>query len=141
VFGVLNLIEVEGHWPAALQDYSLPENNGLTGRGVFDPRVFVSRSPIVREMTRIADLYFDSDAASEMRIWPFPAFRASEPLIAVSRSSSRVVQSGNSRHFRRDHLHPPRLLQALQEMNASVFWAKLLFAHALAFHLHRHGGH
>ena len=37
---------------------------------------FVSRSPIVQEMTRIADLYFDSDAASEMRVWPFPAFRA-----------------------------------------------------------------
>ena len=30
VFGVLNLIEVEGHWPAALQDYSLPETMALT---------------------------------------------------------------------------------------------------------------
>jgi len=77
VFGVLNLIEVEviGRGPARL---FAARNNGPDGRGVFDPRVSRLAQPIVREMTRIADLYFDSDAASEMRIWPFPAFRASE---------------------------------------------------------------
>ena len=128
VFGVLNLIEVEGHWPAALQDYSLPETMALTV-AVFSILVYlVSRSPIVREMTRIADLYFDSDAASEMRIWPFPAFRASEPLIAVITivvlvlfNQGIVGISVAITFIRRDYYN------ALQEMNASVFWAKLLF--------------
>ena len=88
----------------------------------------VSRSPIVLEMTRIADLYFDSDAASEMRVWPFPAFRASEPLIAVITivvlvlfNQGIVGISVALTFIRRDYYN------ALQEMNAGVFWAKLLF--------------
>ena len=128
VFGVLNLIEVEDHWPAALQDYSLPETMALTV-AVFSILVYlVSRSPIVQEMTRIADLYFDSDAASEMRVWPFPAFRASEPLIAVITivvlvlfNQGIVGISVALTFIRRDYYN------ALQEMNAGVFWAKLLF--------------
>jgi putative ATP-binding cassette transporter len=128
VFGVLNLIEVEGHWPTALQDYSLPDTMALTV-AVFSILVFlVSRSAIVQEMTRIADLYFDSDAASEMRVWPFPAFRASEPLIAVITivilvlfNQGMVGISVALTFIRRDYYN------ALQEMNASVFWAKLLF--------------
>ena len=128
VFGVLNLIEVEGHWPAALQDYSLPETMALTV-AVFSILVYlVSRSAIVQEMTRIADLYFDSDAASEMRVWPFPAFRASEPLIAVITivvlvlfNQGIVGISVALTFIRRDYYN------ALQEMNAGVFWAKLLF--------------
>ncbi len=128
VFGVLNLIEVEGHWPAALQDYSPPETMSLTV-AVFSILVYVvSRSAIVQEMTRIADLYFDSAAASEMRVWPFPAFRASEPLIAVITivilvlfNQGMVGISVALTFIRRDYYN------ALQDMNAGVFWAKLLF--------------
>jgi len=127
-FGALNLIEVEGHWPEALKDYSLPETMALTV-AVFSILVYlVSRFAIVREMTRIADLYFDSDAKSEMRVWPFPAFRASEPLIAVITivilvlfNQGMVGISVALTYIRRDYYN------ALQEMNAGVFWAKLLF--------------
>jgi putative ATP-binding cassette transporter len=127
-FGALNLIEVEGHWPEALKDYSLPETMALTV-AVFSILVYlVSRFAIVREMTRIADLYFDSDAKSEMRVWPFPAFRASEPLIAVITivilvlfNQGMVALSVALTFIRRDYYN------ALQEMNAGVFWAKLLF--------------
>jgi putative ATP-binding cassette transporter len=128
VFGILNLIDVEGHWPARLQDYSLPETMSLTV-AVFSILVYlVSRIAIVQEMTRIADLYFDSDARSEMRVWPFPAFRASEPLIAVITivilvlfNQGMVGISVALTFIRRDYYN------ALQEMNAGVFWAKLLF--------------
>ena len=128
VFGVLNLIDVEGHWPASLQDYSLPDTMALTV-AVFSILVYlVSRSAIVQEMTRIADLYFDSDAASEMRVWPFPAFRGSEPFVAVVTivilvlfNQGMVGISVALTFIRRDYYN------ALQEMNAGVFWAKLLF--------------
>ncbi len=128
VFGALRLIEVEDYWPAAWQDYSLPDTMALTA-AVFSILVYlVSRFAIVQEMTRIADLYFDSDAKSEMRVWPLPAFTASEPLVAVVTivilvlfNQGMVGISVALTYIRRDYYN------ALQEMNASVFWAKLLF--------------
>ena len=128
VFGLLRLIELEDQWPEALKDYSLPDTMALTV-AVFSILVHVvSRSAIVQEMTRIADLYFDSDAASEMRVWPFPAFTASEPLIAVITivilvlfNQGMVGISVALTFIRRDYYN------ALQEMNAGVFWAKLFF--------------
>jgi len=128
IFGALRLIEVEEHWPAALQNYSLPDTMALTV-AVFSILVYlVSLSAIVQEMTRIADLYFDSDAKSEMRVWPLPAFTASEPLIAVITivilvlfNQGMVGISVALTYIRRDYYN------ALQDLNAGVFWAKLLF--------------
>jgi len=128
VFGLARLLEAEGLWPAALAEYALPESIALTV-SVFSIIVFiVSHIGVVREMTRIADLYFQTNDKGETRIWPFPAFKAREPLIAIALivvlvliNQALVGISVRISFIRRDYY------TALQEMNAGEFWRGLLF--------------
>ncbi|WP_400766311.1 ABC transporter ATP-binding protein/permease [Methylosinus sporium] len=128
VFGAVRLLEVEGLWPASLADYALPESMSLTV-AVFSIIVFgLSHIPVVREMTRIADLYFDTQDRGELHIWGLPTFRVREPLIAVAMivtlvliSQGLVGVSVRLSFIRRDYY------TALQEMNAGEFWRLFLF--------------
>jgi putative ATP-binding cassette transporter len=127
VFGLARLLEAEGLWPAALADYALPESFALTV-AVFSILVYgVSHIPVVREMTRIADLYFDAQDRSELRLWRLPAVRMREPVIAIALivtlvllSQSLVGISVRLSFIRRDYY------TALQEMNGAEFWRLFL---------------
>ncbi|MEK4035463.1 hypothetical protein WOA01_21865 [Methylocystis sp. IM2] len=75
VFGLVRLLQAEAAWPGALVAYAPPESMSVTV-AVFSIAVYaVSRIAVVQEMTRIADLYFDSSDRGEGRVWPFPASR------------------------------------------------------------------
>lgn len=84
IFGLIRLLQAEALWPQALVNFTPPENMALTV-AVFSVIVYaVSNIGVVREMTRIADLYFDAPDQGEGRVWPFPAFRARERSIAIA---------------------------------------------------------
>jgi len=127
VFGLARLLEAEGLWPAALADYALPESFALTV-SVFSILVYgVSHIPVIREMTRIADLYFDTEDRSELRLWRLPIVRLREPVIAIALivilvliSQALVGISVRLSFIRRDYY------TALQEMNGAEFWRLFL---------------
>ncbi|PWB81666.1 MAG: ABC transporter [Methylocystaceae bacterium] len=128
VFGLAHLTTVEGLWPASLAEYALPESMPLTV-AVFSILVFaVSHIGVVREMTRIADLYFDSPDRGEANIWPGFRFGARERNIAVAMivmlvliNQAQVGVNVRLSYYNRD------LFNAIQEKNAAEFWRQLLF--------------
>jgi putative ATP-binding cassette transporter len=128
VFGLGVLCEVVGLWPQSYAEYALPATLAITV-AVFSIVAFaVFHIPIVRRVMRITDLYFDSDARDGYRLWPLPAFTAREATMATALIVALVlflqVLVGISlrlSYIRRDYY------SALQDMNAAVFWSKMLF--------------
>ncbi len=128
VFGLIRLAQAEGLWPTAFASYAPAESMALTV-AVFSILVYaISHIPVVREMTRIADLYFDSGERGEARVWPFPAFAARESAIAISMivllvliNQGQVGITVRLSFFNRDWFN------AIQEKNAAEFWRQLLY--------------
>jgi putative ATP-binding cassette transporter len=128
VFGLMRLLGAEGMLPAALQPYTPPESMAVTV-AVFSIVVYlVSRVPVVQEMTRIADLYFDQHDRGEARVWPLPRFTARESAIAIAMivvlvliNQGQVGISVRLSFFNRDWFN------AIQEKNESEFWRQLLY--------------
>lgn len=128
VFGAARLLEAEAFWPERWKDYTIPDSMALTV-AIFSILVFaISHLETVREMTRIADRFFDTDDTSRARIWPFPAFVARERIVAVTLiivlvliNQAQVGITVRLSFFNRDWFN------ALQEKNASEFWRQLLY--------------
>ena len=84
VFGVVFLIAQVGLWPDSLQDYALPESLPLTV-AIFAILVYaISFVPVVRQMTRIGDRYFNFAGPTTARIKPFPSFSVGERTLAIA---------------------------------------------------------
>ena len=128
VFGLVRLVQAEGLWPVALAEYAPPDTMPLTV-AVFSALVYaISNIPVVREMNRIADLYFDSADRGEARVWPLPRFTARESAIAVAMvvllvliNQAQVGITVRLSFFNRDWFN------AIQEKNAAEFWRQLLY--------------
>jgi putative ATP-binding cassette transporter len=128
VFGLIRLLQAEGGWPLSLAAYAPTESMAVTV-AVFSIVVYVvSRIPVVQEMTRIADLYFDSSDRGEGRVWPFPRFAARESAIAIAMivvlvliNQGQVGITVRLSFFNRDWFN------AIQEKNAAEFWRQLLY--------------
>jgi putative ATP-binding cassette transporter len=128
VFGLARLLDSEQLWPSALAEYKLPDSMPLTV-ALFSILVFaVSHVAVVREMTRIADLYFDTKDRGEAHFWPWFRFRARERNIAITMivllvliNQTQVGINVRISFFNRDWFN------AIQEKNATEFWRQLLF--------------
>jgi vitamin B12/bleomycin/antimicrobial peptide transport system ATP-binding/permease protein len=128
VFGILSLLDAEQLWPESLQDYALPESLAMTVAVFSSLAFFVSYVPVIGRMTRIADLYFDSQDKGPVRFWRFPAVTVRERAIAIAMivalvliNQALVGVSVRLTFFRRD------MYNALQDMNAGEFWRQTLF--------------
>jgi vitamin B12/bleomycin/antimicrobial peptide transport system ATP-binding/permease protein len=128
IFGLVRLVQAEELWPQALATWAPAESMAVTV-AVFSILVFgISHVPVVREMTRIADLYFDAADRGEGRVWPFPRFAARESAIAIAMvvvlvliNQGQVGITVRLSFFNRDWFN------AIQEKNAAEFWRQLLF--------------
>src|SRR4029077_6455293 len=84
VFGLAVLAGRVNLWPADYTEYLPPESLPLTV-AIFSILVYlVARIAVVRQITRIADRYFNAADRAEARIWPFRPFTAMERRIAVA---------------------------------------------------------
>src|SRR6202043_2803775 len=73
-----------GLWPQVYEDYELPESLPLSV-AIFSIAVYVvAQADVVRQITRIADRYFNADEVASARIWPFRPFTAMERRIAIA---------------------------------------------------------
>jgi vitamin B12/bleomycin/antimicrobial peptide transport system ATP-binding/permease protein len=120
--GQLNL------WPADYRDYLPPETLPLTV-AIFSILVYlVAHLKVVRQITRIADRYFEANDRTTVRIWPFRPFTAPERAVAIGMvvflvllNQIEVGASLRLTFFRRD------LYDALQNYQAAAFWQALVF--------------
>jgi putative ATP-binding cassette transporter len=127
VFGLLLVVNKAGLWPAAYADYTLPNPLPITV-AVFSILTYVlAQVPVVRQMTRIADLYFEATERGQARIWPLPRYAALERRIAVAMVVFLVlvnqVQVGITvklNFFNRDWFN------AIQGKDQTAFWQLLL---------------
>jgi putative ATP-binding cassette transporter len=128
VFGLLVLVARAELWPEAYADYELPESLPLSV-AIFSIAVYlVAQSDVVRQITRIADRYFDAGERAEARIWPFRPFTSTERRIAIGMvvflvilNQAEVAITVRLSFFNRD------LFNALQNKDAAAFWQQLLF--------------
>ncbi len=126
VFGVVFLIAQVGLWPESLQDYALPESLPLTV-AIFAILVYaISFIPVVRQMTRIGDRYFDAAGRTTARIKPFPAFTIDERRLAtlmivflVVINQAQVGMQLRLSFFSRDWFN------AIQNKDQATFWSQL----------------
>ena len=126
VFGAAVAAVRFGMWPAQLEAFTIPDELPISV-AVFSILVYViGRLPNLRSMIGIASLYFDAPDKGSARIWPFPAFQARERAIAVAMvaflvlvNQAQVAITVRLSFFNRDWFN------AIQEKNATVFWAQL----------------
>jgi vitamin B12/bleomycin/antimicrobial peptide transport system ATP-binding/permease protein len=127
VFGLVVLAGRAGLWPAAYADYLPPESLPLTV-AIFSILVYgVAHLPVVRQITRLADRFFEATDLTTARIWPFRRFTATERTVAIGMVVFLVllnqVEVGamlRLSFFRRD------LFDAIQAREAATFWYQLL---------------
>jgi putative ATP-binding cassette transporter len=123
VFGLLVAVNKGGLWPAGYADYTLPNPLPITV-AVFSILTYVlAQVSVVRQMTRIADLYFEATEQGRARIWPLAPFTALERRIAVAMVVFLVlvnqIQVGITvklNFFNRDWFN------AIQNHDAAMFW-------------------
>ena len=126
VFGVVFLIAQVGLWPQSLADYELPESLPLTV-AIFAILVYaISFIPVVRQMTRIGDRYFDAPGRTTARVKPFPSFGIEERKLAVAMivflvviNQAQVGMQLRLSFFSRDWFN------AIQNKDQATFWSQL----------------
>src|SRR5258708_2981676 len=127
VFGLCVLAADAAMWPAAYAEYKLPVMLPLTV-AIFSILVYlIAQTKVVRQMTKIADPYFNTADVGQARIWPLPAFTALERRIAVAMvvflvlvNQAQVGITVRLSFFNRDWFN------AVQAKDAAQFWELLL---------------
>jgi putative ATP-binding cassette transporter len=127
VFGLPVVAGRSGLWPFDPQ-YLPPESLPLTV-AIFSILVYgAAQLPTIRQVTRIADRYFDTDETGQARIWPFRGFAARERSIAAAMvvflvllNQAEVGALLRLNFFNRDWFN------AIQARDAAAFWEQLLF--------------
>jgi putative ATP-binding cassette transporter len=128
VFGFVVLAGRANLWPADYGDYLPPDSLPLTV-AIFSILVYlIARLQVVRQITRIADRYFNATDRTEARIWPFRPFSAGERTVAIAMvvflvliNQAQVGINVRLTFFNRDWFN------AIQNRDAAAFWQQLLF--------------
>src|SRR3984893_17059090 len=128
VFGLTVLAGKLALWPEAYAEYMPPESLPLSV-AIFAILVYlVAQIAVVRQITHIADRYFNAGEPAEARIWPFRRFTAVERRVAVAMviflvliNQAEVGINVRLSFFNRD------MFNALQNRDAAAFWQQLLY--------------
>jgi putative ATP-binding cassette transporter len=127
LFGVIFLIGEIGFWPASLEDYVLPESLPIT-MALFAILVYaLSFVSVIQSMTHIADRYFQTGDAMQVRIWPFRAMGTKERRLATAMVVALVLinQAQVALHVRLSFYYRD-LYNALQDKNVGAFWHQFI---------------
>jgi putative ATP-binding cassette transporter len=128
VFGVAVLAGKVGLWPADYGEY-LPPVSLPMAVAIFSILVYlVAQIKVVRQITGIADRYFDATDRTEARIWPFRPFTATERRIAVAMVVFLVLinQAEVGANLRLSFYYRDSY-DALQKLDAAAYWYQVLF--------------
>src|SRR6478752_6270301 len=126
IFGAVVLLVRRGLWPEALTDFGPPSSLPVTV-AVFGILVWAaSHLTVIKSITRIADLYFDTPFVGTARFWPVGTLQMRESRLAtialvslVLINQLQVAINVRLSFFNRDRFN------AIQEKNAEQFWTLL----------------
>jgi putative ATP-binding cassette transporter len=127
LFGVGRFIVVAGLWPAALADVQVPRELPITV-AVFSILTYLAAYiPVVRQITHIADLYYQAPGRGTARVWPLPPYAALERRIAIAMvvflvliNQFQVLITVKLNFFSRDWFN------SIQNKDEATFWYLLL---------------
>lgn len=127
VFGLAVLAPEFGLWPEGLREYQVPVSLPLTV-AIFSILVHaLAHTRVVRQMTGIADRYFETADRGVAQVWPLPRFSALERQIATAMvvflvlvNQAQVGILVRLSFFNRDWFN------AIQARDAADFWRLLL---------------
>ncbi len=128
VFGLAALAGRADLWPADYADYRPPASLPLTV-AIFSVLVYaVSWIPVVRQVTRIADRYFDANAATTVSVWPLRPITARERTVAVALVTFLIVlNQAQVGMVVRVAISNRDWTNAIENRDAAAFWQQLLF--------------
>jgi vitamin B12/bleomycin/antimicrobial peptide transport system ATP-binding/permease protein len=128
IFGLAVVAARAGYWPAYFADERPPESLPLTV-AIFSILVYVvAHFRTVKQITRIADRYFNADEPSQARIWPFRPFTAMERRIAVAMVVFLVViNQAEVAIIVRLNFFNKDWFDAIERHDSVTFWTQLLF--------------
>ncbi|MFZ4534434.1 MAG: ABC transporter ATP-binding protein/permease, partial [Alsobacter sp.] len=126
VFSGIVALGRAGMWPDALAGMAPPSSLPVTV-GIFGILVYAaSHLPVIRTITRLADLYFDTRESGTAQIWPLGRVTLPETWLArlavvflVVVNQAQVGISVRLSFFNRDWFN------AIQEKNEPAFWSLL----------------
>jgi putative ATP-binding cassette transporter len=128
VFGIAVVINKAGLWPAGYAEYTLPNPLPVTVAVFSIITYLLAHVNVVRQMTGIADLYYETTERGTARVWPLPAYTSPERRIAAGMvvflvlvNQLQVGISVKLNFFNRDWFN------AIQNHDATAFWQLLLF--------------
>jgi putative ATP-binding cassette transporter len=128
IFGLAVVVARAGLWPAYFAEEQPPESLPLTV-AIFSILVHaVAHFSTVKQITRIADRYFDASEPSQARIWPFNPFTAMERRIAIAMVVFLVViNQAEVAIIVRLNFFNKAWFDAIERHDAETFWKQLLF--------------
>jgi putative ATP-binding cassette transporter len=127
VFGVAVLAGKVGLWPADYEEY-LPPVSLPIAVAVFSILVYlVAQISVVRQITGIADRYFNATERAEAHLWPFRPFTATERRIAVAMVVFLVLinQAEVGTNLRLSFYYRDAY-DAIQNRDAAAFWYQVV---------------
>jgi vitamin B12/bleomycin/antimicrobial peptide transport system ATP-binding/permease protein len=127
VFGVAVLAGKVGLWPSDYEEY-LPPVSLPMAVAIFSLLVYlVAQIKVVRQITGIADRYFNATDRTEARIWPLRPFTATERRVAVAMVVFLVLinQAEVGTNLRLSFYYRDAY-DAIQNRDAAAFWYQVL---------------
>jgi vitamin B12/bleomycin/antimicrobial peptide transport system ATP-binding/permease protein len=127
VFGLAVVAAKAGLWPVAYKSLMLPDPLPITVALFSVLTYLVAQIPVMRQITRITDLYYENTERGRARIWPLPSYQALERHIAIAMIVTLVLINQaevgiNLRlsFFGRDFFN------AIQTKDQAAFWNQLV---------------
>jgi vitamin B12/bleomycin/antimicrobial peptide transport system ATP-binding/permease protein len=127
VFGVAVLAGKVGLWPSDYAEY-LPPVSLPMAVAIFSILVYlVAQIKVVRQITGIADRYFNATDRTEARIWPLRPFTATERRVAVAMVVFLVLinQAEVGTNLRLSFYYRDAY-DAIQNRDAAAFWYQVV---------------
>ena len=129
LFGLADIVQLLGFWPAAYADYALPRYLPLA-TALFGVVIFaVSHLGFVRRMTAITDPFFAAQTPISIRPWPLPPMVLRQSLYArinvfflILVNQFQVALGVRLNFFYRDF---GNAIQVPDEVHRDIFWQQL----------------
>ena len=126
IFGIVNLIDLDGFWPQDYADYVPPRYLPLA-TALFIPVLYgISQFPFIRRMMKIADPFYDAPTPAGFHIRPFPPFTMTLGsyarlciLLLVLINQFQVALSVRLNFFQNDF---GNAIQVADEAHRVAFW-------------------
>jgi putative ATP-binding cassette transporter len=128
IFGLAVVAAKAGLWPDDYKSLMLPDALPITVACFSMLTYLVGHIPVMRQITDLTDLYYQTNETGQARWWPLPPYQALERRIAIAMivtlvliNQAEVAINLRLSFFGRD------LFNAIQNKDEAAFWYQFFF--------------